>query len=281
MYLSGSVGYTLLKHKSLNKYIFLLADIHDGVSYCSQDSMMIDRWLSLKDGNDILLEEAVRESFDLTDLWPGAEHTQRLKKLNKSNNKIQPVDIRPLLIPFSWELLGDIKNETKEQSNMILEEYLSYINNIFNYKKSKLMLEYIVPSLKKLKTEGDGNMKKILLLHFQEMKELYIELINDNKLTLKKTMKELFNSNPDLLEEINNITSMLMEWYILVLILNSKENCIIHLGLAHSNRILDFLTEVYSFEVIKKSGINIMEDINDNPPKACLLVPDEINRKFK
>ena len=280
MYLSGSVGYTLLKHKSLNKYIFLLADIHDGVSYCSNDSVMIDRWLSLKDNNDILLEEAVRESFELTDLWPGAEHTQRLKKLNKSNKKIKPVDIRPLLIPFSWELLVYKNNENKEQKNMTLEEYLSYINKIFNYKKSKLMIEYIVRELKKLDAEGDNQMKKLLLLHFQEMKTLYIEFINDNKLELKKTMKELFNSNPSLLEEINNIISTIMEWYILLLILNSKENCIIHLGLAHSNRILDFLTEVYSFEIIKKSGINVMDEINDEP-KACLLVPDEINSKFK
>jgi hypothetical protein len=280
MYLSGSVGYTLLKHKSLNKYIFLLADVHDGVSYCSQDSVMIDRWLSLKDGNDILLEEAVRESFELTDLWPGAEHTQRLKKLNRNNKKIKPVDIRPLLIPFSWELLGDKESDNKEQSNMTLEDYLSYIDKIFYYKKSKLMMVYFVPSLKKLNIEGDTKMKELLLQHFQEMKELYMEFINDNKSKLKKPMKELFNSNPNLLEEINNITSMIMEWYILVLILNSKENCIIHLGLAHSNRILDFLTEVYSFEVIKKSGINIMEDINDDP-KACLLVPDEINRTFK
>jgi hypothetical protein len=280
MYLSGSVGYTLLKQKNLNKHIFLLADIHDGVSYCSNDSVMIDRWLSLKDNNDILLEEAVRESFELTDLWPGAEHTQRLKKLNRNNKKIKPVDIRPLLIPFSWELLGDKENENKEQNNMIFEDYLSYIDTIFNYKKSKLMMLYFVPSLKKLNKEGNNQMKEILLQHFQEMKDLYMEFINDNKSKLKKTMKELYKSNQDLLEEINNITSMLMEWYILVLILNSKENCIIHLGLAHSNRILDFLTQVYSFEVIKKSGINIMDEINDEP-KACLLVPDDINTKFK
>lgn len=280
MYLSGSVGYTLLKHKILNKYIFLLADVHDGVSYCNTDSVMIDKWLSLKDNNNILLEEAVRESFELTDLWPTAEHTQRLKQLNKSNNKIKPVDIRPLLIPFSWELLSDKHNENKEQNNTLLEDYIIFINNIFNYKKSKLMVEYIVKQLKKLEIEGDIRMKKILLQHFQEMKGIYIEYINDNKLNMKKTMRELFDSNPEILEEINELTSMIMEWYILLLILNSKENCIIHLGLAHSNRILDFLTEVYSFDVIKKSGINMTDEI-DNDMKACLLVPDDINNKFK
>ncbi len=279
MYLSGSVGYTLLKHKRLNKYVFLLADIHDGVSYCSQDSVMIDRYLSLKDSNDILLEEAVREEFELTDLWPGAVHTQRLKKLNRNNNKIKPVDIRPLLIPFSWELLVEDINDNKEQANITLEEYLSFIDKIFNYKKSKLMIKYFVKELKKLE-QADPQMRELLLQHFQEMRELYNDFLIENKSKLKKPMKELSKNNQNLLEEINNMTSMIMEWYILLLILNSNTNCIIHLGLAHSNRILDFLVEVYSFEVIKKSGINVMDEINDEP-KACLLVPDEINTKFK
>jgi hypothetical protein len=93
-------------------------------------------------------------------------------------------------------------------------------------------------------------------------------------------MKELFNSYQNILEEINNITSMIMEWYILLLIINNKENSIIHLGLAHSNRILDFLTDVYSFEVIKKTGINMIAQINQKH-HACLLVPDIINTKFK
>ncbi len=279
MYLSGSVGYTLLKHKRLNKYVFLLADIHDGVSYCSQDSVMIDRYLSLKDSNDILLEEAVREEFELTDLWPGAVHTQRLKKLNRNNKKIKPVDIRPLLIPFSWELLVEDINDNKEQANITLEEYLSFIDKIFNYKKSKLMIKYFVKELKKLE-QADPQMRELLLQHFQEMRELYNDFLIENKSKLKKPMKELSKNNQNLLEEINNMTSMIMEWYILLLILNSNTNCIIHLGLAHSNRILDFLVEVYSFEVIKKSGINVMNEINDEP-KACLLVPDEINTKFK
>lgn len=282
MYISGSVGYTLLKHKTSNKYVFLLADIHDGVSYCSEsldNSIMIDKWLSLKDDNNILLEEIVREEFSLTDLWPGAEHTQRLKQLNQNNKKIKPIDIRPLLIPFSWELLG-FENVNKEQSNILLEEYLLPINNIFNYKKTKLMITYFIKELKKLEINADINIKKLLFLHFQEMKLLYDEFIINNKSYLKKSMIEIFNFKKELLEEINNISSMIMEWYVLLLILNNKENSIIHLGLAHSNRILEFLVDVYSFEVIKKTGINMMTQINQNH-HACLLVPDIVNTKFK
>ncbi len=277
MYLSGSVGYTLLKHKHTNKYILLFADIHDGVSYCHQDSMMIDNFLSIKDNNDILLEEVVREKLSLTDLWPSAEHTQRLKKLNKTNNKIKPVDIRPLLIKYSWELLDTTHN--KIYHDMTLEEYLSLIDDIFNYKNTKLMRKYFLPEVKKL-DKVNIKLKEILLQHFDEMRQLYFEFIEENKKNLDKPMSELYKNNKDMLEEINDMTSMIMEWYILLLILNSNTNSILHLGLAHSNKILDFLLEVYSFNIIKKSGINKINEIDSDKPTACLMVPDDINTKF-
>ncbi len=262
----------------MDKFILLLADIHDGVSYCQQDAMMIDKFLSIKDGNDVLLEEAVRETFELTDLWPGAEHTQRLKKLNKINKKIKPVDIRPLLIKFSWELLGN--NNDTTYTNMTLKEYLSLINDVFIFNKKKLMIKYFVPEIKKLDNVNIKT-KDLLLQHFDEMRQLYFDFIKKNKSYLDKYMIEIYQNNQEELEEINDITSMIMEWYILLLILNSNTNSILHLGLAHSNRILDFLQDVYSFKIIKQSGINTIDEINSDEPTACLLVPDDINTKFK
>jgi hypothetical protein len=280
MYLSGSVGYTLLQHnnKNFEKTILILADIHDGVSYCKQDSIMIDKWLTSKDENDILLEEAVREEVSLTDLWPGAEHTQRLKTLNRTNKKIKPIDIRPLLIPFSWELLST-KNYPTNQASITLDEYLIFIDSIFTLKNSKLMIKYIVPEIKKLYKDGNENINKKLIIHFEEIRDLYFEYIKNNKELLKKPIIEIYKIDETILEEINHITSSIMEWYILLLIFNSRTSSILHMGLAHSNRIIDFLTEIYSFEIIKKSGINMMSEIKDNP-SACLLVPNEINSKF-
>ena len=243
MLLSGSVGYALLENKDINKVIILLSDIHSGVSYCERDSIMIDKWLDSKSSsNDVLLEEVIRENFSLTDLWPGAEHTQRLKKLNRTNSKIKPIDIRPLLIPYSWELLETSNYQLK---NMTLSEYLQRIDNFFNLKKTKLMMDYLVPEIKKLLKDSDEKMRRLLLSHFEEMKQLYLDYIDTNRDLLEKSMYDLFNSNKDVLEEVNNITSMIMEWYILLLIFNSKTNSILHLGLAHSNRLLDFLIEVY------------------------------------
>jgi hypothetical protein len=278
MLLSGTVGFTLLLNKNINKVILLLADVHDGVSYCKRDSVMIDKWLSLKSiKNDILLEEAVREELSLTDLWPEAEHTQRLKKLNKENKKIKPVDIRPLLIPYSWELLESI--DKPELKNITLNKYLENIDDLYNLRKKKLIMKYIFPEVKQLHKIADSYIKKLLFLHFKEMKDYYMDYRNNNKEYLDKSMYEVFVSNKDILEDINNMLTMIMEWYILLLILNSKKKSILHLGLAHSNRLLDFLKEIYKFSIINKSGVNEISQIS-NDPEACLLVPQDINNKI-
>ena len=271
MNISGSVGYTLLKLKSQNKYVLLFADIHDDVNYCKQDSVMIDTWLDNKDNNDILLEEAVREKLSLTELWPGSLHTKKLQELNRNNHKIKPIDVRPLLIPFSWEL----SEINKELSKMSLKEYISKLEDLFNLKKTKFMLNYIYPEVKKL---GDSIFKVSLLTHFNELKELFEEFKEEYKKYMEKTILYLFRNNPVVLERINNLTSLIMEWYILVLIHNSDINTIIHVGLAHSNRLLDLLSQVYRFEVLKESGINRMSERHSH--NACVKMPEDISDIF-
>jgi hypothetical protein len=276
MLLSGSVGYTLLE--KINKKVLILADIHDGVSYCQKDSVMIDTWLSSKtDNNDVLLEEVLRENFKLGDLWPSSIHTGRLKQLNQNNKKIIPIDIRPFLIPFSWELLfNDNQNQI---GKMKLNNYLIGLDHIFNLRGSILMKQYIAPQVKQLRETSDEKTIRILLTHFKEMKDIYLEYRETNKKYLDKTIIEIFTTDKQILEKINEMTSMLMEWYILLLILNSKKTSIMHLGLAHSNRVLDFLTETHDFKILKSSGVNkISEAINDSDktPKSCLLIPTDL-----
>ncbi len=278
MLLSGSVGYTLLANTK--KKVLILADIHDGVSYCQRDSVMIDSFLSSKtDENiDVLLEEVLREQFTLGDLWPSSTHTSKLKQLNQNNKKIIPIDIRPLLIPFSWELLYN--NPQNKIGTMTLNNYLIGLDHIFNLRGSKLMKQYIAPQVKQLREISDEKTIGILLKHFEEMKQIYFEYREKNKEYLDKTIIEIFTLDKKKLEEINDMTSMLMEWYILLLILNSRRSSIMHLGLAHSNRVLDFLTETYEFKILKSNGVNkISEVINksDKQQTACLLLPTDLN----
>jgi hypothetical protein len=283
--ISGFVGYSYLKYEDKDNYdikkeLLLLADIHDGVSYCKQKSTMIDEFLTLNDKHTILLEETIREHVSLTDLWPNSIHTQRLKTLNNNNNKIIPVDIRSLLIPFSWELLEDT-NYDKRTSDVTFKQYLHSIDEIFKLSGSPLMKKYIAPQMREMKEcKNNEVMRKRLLLHFEEMRNIYINFIETNKTLYDKKILEIYKSDKkDVLEEINDISSIIMEWYIILLILNSKRKTIVHIGLAHSNRVLDFLTKVYLFKLIKQSGINTMKEINDEPI-ACSLLPRDITESY-
>ncbi len=281
--LSGSTGYTILRNTNINKSVYLLADIHDGVRYCKQKSDMIDDWLDKKSRdaeNIVLLEEAVRETLDLKDLWPGSEHTGRLKKLIVHNQKIVPVDIRPLLISYSWELLSNKDDVKPELQLLTLNDYLMSIDSIFNYKGSPVMKKYIVPEMLKLNLNRrpDDEIRSNILMHFNEMKEVYIKYRHTCKSYLDKPMIKLYSSREAMLEQINDMTTMIMEWYILLLIFNNNnERIIIHVGLAHSNRILDLLREVHDFQLVKQVGINEISQIlgkDDNEElNACIEEP--------
>lgn len=278
MNISGSVGFTLLKNEKLNKYILLLADVHDGVSYCSRDSStstFIDKWLMTKgqkDNNDILLEEVLRDYLNkLKELWPASPHTQNLKHLSINNKKIKLVDIRPLLIPFSWELC-----DTDEiLGQYLFKKYLEILDNLFNFRRTQLMLKYILPQVLKLKEPY----KKIVIKHFYEIRDLYLLFINEYKYLMDTQLIYIFKTNPSILEKINNLLSLLMEWYIMVLIKNSSKNTIIHIGLAHSDRLLELLLNVYNYNIINQQGINKMEDTY-KPLHSCININPYINNIF-
>ncbi len=276
MYISGSIGYTLLKHKTINKHVLILADVHDGVTYCSQDSDMIDTFLHKgANKNDILLEEVFREDLNLKELWPSSPHTRKLKELNIKNTKIKPVDLRPMLLPFSWELT----ELSQDMANMTLIKYIEGIENLLNLKETKLLRNYILPELQKLKEKE--HFRVSLVTHFNEIKDIFNEYkVKYNKFLFEK-IKVIYKTNQHILELINNMLSMIMEWFVLVCIHNSTNNTIVHMGLAHSERLVELLVDVYEFEIISLQGINKMTEIVDSDMKSCIFVPDNNMDLFK
>jgi len=276
MLLSGSVGYRLLENDKLNKKILILADIHDGVHYCAKDSVMIDSWLASQsnDNVNIFLEEVLRENFTLGDLWPNSIHTSKLKELNRTNYNIIPIDIRPFLIPFSWELLNDKAEEMRE---MLLSNYLEKIDDIFNYKSTSiLMAKYIAPELKRMNIDCSDEIKGLIMEQFNQNKKIYLQFLKDNKKLLDKKIVDI---SKEKLEQINELISGLMEWYIILLILNNKKHAIIHLGLAHSNRLNDLFIGVYGFKILESNGVNTIEEIlqmDNTPAHACIKKPNNL-----
>jgi hypothetical protein len=264
--------------KSIDKYVLVLADVHDGVSYCSQDSLMIDQFLNNNSiNNEVLLEELFREKLNTKDLWPSSLHTQKLKQLNYNNPNIKPIDLRPMLLPFSWEL-SEISTEL---SQMTLSKYIEGIDNFLNKKNTKLFYKYILPEIRKLKDKEKFRVS--LITHFNEINEIFNEYKQKYNKYMDVKIIDLYNMNQNVLELINNILSMIMEWFILVCIHNSEKNTIIHLGLAHSDRLIELLTQVYQFKQISNIGINKIDDIKDNP-KSCIFmgnIPDTNMLKYK
>jgi hypothetical protein len=276
--ISGSVGITLFMHKKLNKYVLLFADIHAGVTYCKTDHHKIEDWLDNKTEllNDVLLEEVDRSILSkLQELWPSSSHIQGLKKLSIKNNKVKPIDIRPLLLPFSWEIC----NTNNNMGNMLLKNYLKILDDFFMLKNISVVNNYIKSELNKLNKDKE-KFKVSILFHLKEINEQYNEFKITYEYLMDKTLNYIYNLNTEILEKINNITSLIMEWYIILLIHNSNNNTIIHVGLAHSNRILDLLLKVYQFNIIKQYGINKLKDAPENLASACVNTDSDINKLF-
>jgi len=236
--------------------------------------------MSRGNDNSVLLEEIVRDRFNLMELWPESLHTQELKKLSQMNEKIIPVDIRPMLIPFSWELV----ESNKKLGTTTLIQYIQLLDDFFN-KKSYLYNKYIENIIENISSNKKSSTISPLI-HFNELKLLYDEFKTTYSFYMNKTILYIFNNMIDILNHINNMTSMIMEWYIILLVHNNSKNSIIHIGLAHSNKILDLLVEVYKFKIINTMGLNKMKDINMmglsniDTNSSCIMIPQDIRKKY-
>lgn len=263
-YLSGATGYTILKRN--NKSILLLADIHDGVNYClnNQPADYIDNFLrNYSKTHQILLEESINDpQLNLTDLWPNAEHTRKLKTLKENNNKIIPTDIRPYLIPFSWQLVKS-NNKYKE---LLINKYLYHFTLFFN-KKGKIYEKFILPYYEFVNSADLVILENI----FFQIKNLYLK-----EFTIYKnlTIEEIIKIDEEYMHSVDNINSLIMEYYILILIFSDKRDSIIHTGLAHSTRLKSILIEELKFTIIKDVSMTQIEQYtgSDNT-NACILNP--------
>ncbi len=253
----GSVGYTLLR----NKYntILIFADVHSKLPYCENKIDISDWFKDNMNFTNVLLEEVPRDGVELNELWTESEHTQKLKNLFLQNsNLIHAIDIRPYLIPFSWEMC-----ELKTDNNIItLNNYLKKINVFLeledDYFKKKLSLVYNEKYLIKNVHLG----KHFLELHilFNSYKEKYAKY-------MEKNVCDIFKENKIILEEFNNILDSTMEWFAIAKMFQlkfNKKNVIMHTGLYHSNNIRNKLMELYEYKIIDNNGINTIKDIENN-----------------
>jgi hypothetical protein len=264
---SGSMGYVLLEKNG--QYILLFSDIHDGVNYCSNvDSEFISKvLLDYANNNIILLEEAVKEpELNLKALWPNAKHTQQLKELSMKYQKdIKSIDIRPILIPFSWELI----TTNKKFKQIPFRAYISLLGDFFN-RRGKFYEKYF----KKVICDDEYLNKHHIVLN-----ELYMELYNHEYAT--NPLIFFYNNDRETLYNLNYLLDLVMEYYMYIYIICFKnERIVIHTGMAHSQRMIEFLTKYYHYKVIQEDGINYIDKIGNGTPSACVKLPQNVKGIF-
>lgn len=275
--LYGSIGYSLLKSKAneLPNKILVLADMHSQLSYCS-DYKKISEWLLSKINNsNVLLEEVPRDNVELHGLFDKSDHTRDLKNLFLNNpNVVHALDIRPFLIPFSWEII-----QFNLQIDIKLVDYLKLIDNFysFNHIKFKELLDDIY-SQKYINTNK-------LKLHYDVIRNLFTTDYKEKyKLYLETNLSNLFKSNIKVLEDINKHLDNIMEYFIISKIYQLKKdnkNIIIHAGLAHSEKVIFWLEMLYNYKIESTYGLNKINDIEKyNISDGCLRLPNIIDTQF-
>ena len=267
----GTIGYTILQNNKYNKKIIIMADMHDTLPSCSKKEINISDWFKSKfNTSGILLEEVPRDNVVLEELWGQSKHTQQLKRLYLNNPKIiDPVDIRPLLIPFSWELINQVP-----ENNMKFKRYLLYIDNFFSLKNSYLKKKLVNYNVDHLVNSNLGK-------HFLKIKKIYYKFLLSNYGYLKKDIKYIYQNKVHILNDFNDILNHIMEWFICAKInINKKKSIILHTGLAHSEKVIQLLIKYYNYNIIMKNGVNTLEESDSSQISGCIELSPQFDQLF-
>jgi hypothetical protein len=277
----GTIGYTFLNSNEVPNFILVLSDIHSKLKYCD-DFIEISEWIKNNMYNiNILLEEVSREDFVLGELWESSDHTRKLKDLFLENKSlIHDIDIRPYLIPFSWELLKnkDLSN-LKMNPKIKLKFYLENVNEFLYFKLNKIR--------KKLPNVYNRNFVKNHKLNIQLniIKSLFKNYIINNISFMDLDIVDIHVNHQDILVDLNIILDSCMEWFIIAkmyeLTFTNNNNIIIHTGLFHSERINNVLHDIYNYKIINQGGINTIDNAENNEDlTGCITLPNSIEEKI-
>jgi hypothetical protein len=311
IYISGSIGLTILYNKELDKKVYLFYDDHSNNQYCQQNDIyltnLFDYFLSTKKNIVFLLEEPfvymnqnIKNTLNnqkYTLLWDDSIHIIKAKKfytnvIEKCSNilicKCFPTDIRLCLIDLSIETMINNIND---------ESYFNDFNiNVLYYFRNYLFLFDII---KNINLDFDKNIifiKKLFNIfkntnYYIQLKNrinnFYIKFIKPNKRMLiknflKKYKTEFYiyqkgypfkNINEEnMLDQYDKMINAIMDFYIIVLTNYLQQNIIvINCGYYHCNNIEYILKEYYNYNIIYQIGVTDNIEYIDSN-NNCLLI---------
>jgi hypothetical protein len=249
MLISGAIGVSILERDK--KKVIVFSDNHASDNYCFKDSLKISKFLEKKaEKHIVLLEEVPRKYRNGISQIFFAEHTELLKDLSINNKKVISVDIRPLLLEFSWEL---ITVENKSKYNITLEEYIANLKKFTEYKiEDEELREY-----------------------FEEIKDKINNFIKTNEQYLLSLLVDLVLEQTINLEIINDIIIGIMDFNIIRLILKFIKNdedrhIYLHAGLYHTQNINKRLLKMGFEEVYQYGAVSLQYKIDNSCIKLKL-----------
>jgi hypothetical protein len=267
----GAIGYTILKDD--NHKILIFSDRHDELADCTGKHIEMNDLLEAISENDdtkVLLEEVDRTSRTnkIILAFPSPHTSALMNTFIKNQDDILGVDIRPFLMRYTLSLYNDKHND------MTLYKYFYEINQFY-----MLENEILKTKLGDLYSEDKLQNTKIGI-HFMYIKQICINFINKNIDNLYKPISKVLTLG--MIEEINDILSDIMEWYICAILFKYKdEPALIHVGLAHSTKIIDYLSNFYNYKILDNKGITHIRNLNESNNNGCLLIDKNILDELK
>jgi hypothetical protein len=288
--LSGTIGLKIIQNSKINKKIFIFYDDHSNKSYCNKTKStkfiselfgsIIDKDIAL------ILEEPFMESDSkIKILWKDSEHLLLFRKFysklidkcsKKKICKIFPFDIRLSILDISPDEINFNLDNPTDNYKINLITYFQNINYLFELNNYEPKQDSIVCFIKKVfdiykKSKIYKSLKK-RIIDFNEKYELYsnkktiYDLIKTHSASSNFVYEEGYpfvnNHNDNFIDQLDKISSGIMELYSLILtLLLPHKNIVIYAGYYHSNNLAHIFEKYYNFTEEYSSGIT--EDIND------------------
>jgi hypothetical protein len=307
--ISGAIGIKILYNSLINKKIFIFYDDHSNTNYCKFDNFKSKTNLFIselfneiidKDIAMILEEPFIESNSKIKILWENSEHLILFRKFytklmdkcsNKKICKLFPIDIRLSIFEISPDEIIFNLTEPRQEYNIILNKYFHNIHYLFDLNKSNEQVNKICLFIKKVfdvyKTSDFYKFLKEKIINFTEKYNIYTsnetiyEIIKQNSHLSNFVYEEGYpyssKHKDNFIDEMDKISSAIMELYSLILILLlGNKNIIFFAGYYHSNNIAHILQKYYNFNLEFSSGTtDNIHKTNSKKIKNCI----KINKK--
>ncbi len=301
--ISGTIGLSILENE--NNKIFIFYDDHQNKKYC-KDNYFISTLLNNiiknpkynKDTCLILEEPFINNNDKIKVLWSESKHLEYFRKfyskiINKcGKNKVCfgfPADIRLSLLDISIEEI--MENIELNKYKIKVFDYFKHILHLFdievitNNNKIINFLKLVFSKYTKsnyyiqLKLKIMNFYKKFIINNKNIMLNDFIKKLSPEDYIFKydKGYPFLDNDNIYFFDEIDKISSGIMEFFIIIMvILLPYKFKFIYAGYYHSNNIKHILINLYNYKLITEYGITEnIEKINDKTINNCINVDEK------